>query len=250
MNRPGDNGQALLDILHDDLVKTRNMIHTTDTQFGRRAFVRALFALVEASIFSMKATAYYYATNMDIATFNEAELGFMRDRAYELKENGIVRETTAKIRLESNVKFTFKVSSRVFGLDFALDTMGEGYKAFQAAVDIRDRITHPKFVEQMHITDDELVLLNEASAWIWEHTIALMRLSNDAIRDWLINRTKEAVLSRKSIEMIQQESSLTQEQAEKVVHNTAISLLKHWWPQDADFDRLIGEHGLKPYTES
>ena len=57
--------------------------------------------------------------------------------------------------------------AKALGRDFELNLQGNGWVRYKKALKIRDRITHPKKIQNLAITDSEFdIVLN---AWEWFH---------------------------------------------------------------------------------
>jgi hypothetical protein len=120
-----------------------------DSQFLRRATVRAIFALIEASTEIIKSeirSTLRLKGGED--HLSEKELGILgglsitpgpRDQKF--------------LSLEDNLK----LAAKTWGLaEFQLDAGGENYRDFLQAKDARNRLTHPRTYYDIKVTDEDM----------------------------------------------------------------------------------------------
>lgn len=131
-----------------------------DSPFRRRAYVRATFASVEGFVFALKRIAL---TKPHL--FEPGELTLLLEKEHVLTNMGDVRPRPRFLRVDDNLRFAFKAFMRFHGSDDALDT-GQGWAAFQKAITIRNRVTHPKRIEDLSISDDDVRTIRQAAHWL------------------------------------------------------------------------------------
>jgi hypothetical protein len=157
---------AKVDIFHilDNLKQGSSM-----DQFWRRTLVRTFFAQVDAEISAMKQMAIIVAEtpNTDPAetvVFTRAEIELLNEREYRI-QNGVAEETKAKISLRTNLQFAFEMFRKASRSAFSLQTNGHQWECFLKAIKIRDRLTHPKTVQDLIVTDAEMSVITKAFTW-------------------------------------------------------------------------------------
>ena len=126
-----------------------------DHTFPRSA-VSALFAGIEGSLFVLKQVFH------DIPEFrnrlSEEEFFLLRDKTPVLSDKGEVVLKDAFLRVDANVRFLEGISNRLLGT--ALDIVHSKHWAkFHQAIRVRNRIMHPKRMEDMGVSDEELKLM-------------------------------------------------------------------------------------------
>ena len=147
-----------------------------ESQFWRRSLVRAFYAMVEGNIFGLKQIALSLQHRCE-NPLTEAERAMIGETSYDLKDNGVARSTKAKIKLESNFKFAFKIYIQVTKIPLELDFGSRGWNAFTSSIHVRDRLMHPKTYENVIINGEELIKIAEASAWFNQIMQNLLNLS-------------------------------------------------------------------------
>lgn len=140
-------------------------------EIERRVLVRSIFAFIEAVVFGIKMFALDDPSSRK--SLSRAEVMIAEEEEYQLDDAGNVVTRPARLRFLSNIRFAFKVFAKVSDADFNLDVRGVGWQSLQRALKIRDRLMHPKKIEDLNVSDDEV---REAlQAWIWfENQVTLI----------------------------------------------------------------------------
>jgi hypothetical protein len=94
-----------------------------------------------------------------------AEYAMLADQSYDLKANGETSIQPKFLRLPDNLRFTIKVVSRLFEMQLELGVGTTAWGNFKKAIEIRNRITHPKNASDIDISDDEIKTCKEVSGW-------------------------------------------------------------------------------------
>jgi hypothetical protein len=132
-----------------------------DYEFHARQLVRATFAYIEATTFSVKASSA--ARCMDAGIYlTPEERYFSTDTEFELNERGEIVETVAKISLSRNVRFALAMLRKAHGVSAPFDASGEWWSCFKEAIRVRDRLTHPKMPGDLEVTGNDILNLLKA----------------------------------------------------------------------------------------
>jgi hypothetical protein len=95
---------------------------------------------------------------------HEHELPFLKERNYQLRENGQLAEQPLRLSLARNIKFTLMIVKRL--LPFAeTDLAGSGWRCLLAAMKVRDRIMHPKAQSDLEVSIQEVNDTAEGCYW-------------------------------------------------------------------------------------
>jgi hypothetical protein len=133
---------------------------------ARRLLVRSVFSYIEGMSHALKMQsqdqAHYRLTAGEVLLVQEV--------AYDLDDNGTIRERPAKLRTLANLLFSIRLSTRSYGIEnrFTPDLSGDGWRDVRAASRIRDRITHPRTLEDLTITNEEIGHAVGAVVWLLE----------------------------------------------------------------------------------
>ena len=156
-------------ILQNDLRPFRRSKGRRMQQSRRRAFVRALFTLIEAD--SSWRGRYVVAAWSGILSDNERRL-LMGRRLSKSAQGQMI-----------DVPYHRSPADRMFdAFDLFADTCGcatpvhrnsRGWHALQIALQVRNRVTHPGNAGELKITDRELAAIFVADQWFHEMAIEL-----------------------------------------------------------------------------
>lgn len=131
---------------------------------NRRFYVKAVFSLVEAVVEQHKRLL------LDLAERNMVVLGsgvreVLSERVYVVNGNGSVREREQYLQLERKLRAVYRAAGKAFGQPFATTFGDQGWQSFREALDVRDRLTHPKTFEDCDVDEVALETVDQGHAW-------------------------------------------------------------------------------------
>jgi hypothetical protein len=135
-----------------------------------RQLIRAIFAFFEAVTFSVKMRAIEEL----IKSGHEvlwAERYLAADIEFTLTDKGEVTERPARIRLVDNIRFAFSLQERFLGITDRFDPSCKWWGCLKTAIKIRDRITHPKFPEDIDVSPEETIVALDAYNGFKKHLV-------------------------------------------------------------------------------
>jgi hypothetical protein len=132
-----------------------------DYEFHARQLIRAIFAYIEATTFSVKASSAWRCMeeNIDISP---QERYFATDTEYELDDRGEVVEAIAKISLARNIRFALALNRKAHKVSEPFDPSVEWWSCLKEAIKIRDRLIHPKWPGDLDVSGKEIVKVLKA----------------------------------------------------------------------------------------
>ena len=130
----------------------------------RRLLVRSVFSFVEAVAFIVKTLAL--VADEEAQRLSPAEVALAKEEDYELAESGSVQVRPARLRFKANFRFAFALIAKAEELDYELDVSGAAWQALQRALLVRDRLSHPKRMADLDVTEDEARDAIEAFEWV------------------------------------------------------------------------------------
>lgn len=159
----------ILKVLGQDFLDVANKLFQDANNFWLRIYVRAFFALVEGTTYSLKQIAI--KANDLQPCFTDAELSLLKEITYELNENGETRLRSRYLETLSNIRFTFKAIKKVFKMELEINFIDNGWQNFRDSLKIRHQITHPKNAYDLLVSelDDgqgrKVDIIANASRW-------------------------------------------------------------------------------------
>jgi hypothetical protein len=139
-------GERLIDmlaVLDDDILAVKDKLEKKpSSQFWRRNFIRVFFSVVEGYIFTMKQFALDAYDRGDVQ-FSLEELALLHELEFYL-DKGKAKGRQKFLKLADNFRFAFSMLAKAVGSSFKLDVGNNRWESFRNAMQIRNRITHPK----------------------------------------------------------------------------------------------------------
>lgn len=137
--------------------------------FAHRTVVRTLFSLIEGLAFQLRQVTVA-SLEPHSGSLTTAELTLLREERYFLNNKGEPETGENFQRFLPNLLFTIRSYGKNHGATFQADTSARGWQAMQHAVNIRNRITHPKSIADLTLSEQDQRHLIDASAW-WKKTL-------------------------------------------------------------------------------
>lgn len=150
----------------DELIDPVNKDH----QGARRAFIRGMFALFEAMTYRMKANALAFGS----AKLEPSEVLLLEEREFSLEDNGNLKQRSPKLRTLPNLRFTFAMLVKASEIDWAPSYDGPGWAAVKESILTRDRLTHPRTLADVTVSDGQMVSASKALMWFTATQVKLL----------------------------------------------------------------------------
>jgi hypothetical protein len=158
INILGDDVQIAFDEYEKDQANERK----------RRAVYHFMFAFVEGTIFMCK-RVILEVHKAGYGKFSRAQFAMLNEESYDLDRKGNAIPQKKFLKLEQNIKFSFKAYASLWSADFVLDIgTNPRWDALLQAIAIRNRITHPRNAEDTKLSDKDMVDVSDALAWFAE----------------------------------------------------------------------------------
>lgn len=176
----GPIGQAVerLGILAYGLTKDRMWASEqldVDNEAGsaRRVYVRTQLTFVEGMTHAFKDVLLAMAEceKIDLA---DAEKQMLREVQYQLDGKYRARVVRRPVRTKDYVRFALVLMGRSVKPSFKPDFGGKGWQAFDKAISIRNRVTHPKSRDDHWVSEEDLDTVDEAIEWFEDETSKFM----------------------------------------------------------------------------
>jgi len=179
----------LINILAADADASDAEMKRTDSGLARRNYIRAIFAWIEAISYLMRRHVYNELHKQPLTPDSLPKLLAASETCYHVDGKGDVVETSLKTRTSNNLLFSLKAFAEIVGLPLTIDKGGRNWQAYSEALRIRDRITHPKRLEDIELTDREIEVVREAKGMV----IAYLQIFSSPSLISYIQKTSEKV---------------------------------------------------------
>jgi hypothetical protein len=172
--------QGMTHLLIDDVTLLKPKVGelnpdvTKEEEANRRFYIRAVFALVEAFV------EQHRRLLLELCESNRIELKEKtRKRLQEIKEvfreDGTVEEQGQYLQIFDKIKEVYKAAGIGFEQPLKVTFGDQGWTTFRSAMEVRNRVTHPKNVHDCWIFEDALKTVNDANEWF-------KKLQNEFVR--------------------------------------------------------------------
>ncbi|HEY1188030.1 MAG TPA: hypothetical protein VGE74_10255 [Gemmata sp.] len=161
-------------VLASDVQAAAKLSEMRDTQFSRRAYIRAAFALVEGNINLMAEVILDASSRMEVGLAPK-EIEILRQERHTSDEAGLPVVRVKFVPIRDRIAPVFEMFSRLFGKCFKLDKCAAGWVDFTTAIELRNRISHPKNAASFTIDDSELDAVERARQWFADSVEVLLK---------------------------------------------------------------------------
>jgi len=172
--------------LIEDVIAARERLANDDIASNRRDVIRATFAAIEGVAWLCRSRVLDTALSM--REIDPLTTLAMRERSYLVTASGDVREQSRFIALPAMMKLVVKQARRL-SPELEISFSDPGWDSLHRAIEIRNRVTHPKSLADLTISHSDLQTIADGFHWILSQvekilvaTIAAFRLFNVDVR--------------------------------------------------------------------
>jgi hypothetical protein len=168
-------GMLLADVSRADAAHKAN-----PDQGAKRDLVRATFAAIEGAVWSFRE----HIRSLAIATedLSDAERTVLSEIAYSVDKTGRLSPQTKFLTLPSAIRLCARIGERIAPMA-RIDFSSAGWQNFTTAIAIRNRITHPKSLDDLTLSDGDLRSCADALHWFLEASTSLLQAVISAARE-------------------------------------------------------------------
>lgn len=211
-----------INLLLSDVTAAHNDLQKEDTQYRRRTYVRTVFAAIEGYVHFLKQSTLSTLDD-DREHFSSVEIALLEELRYEVNQNGEVKVQAATIPTINNLRFALSAFTRT-SPGFDLQLRDDNWDILrEAARTVRNRLVHPKKLDDLNVSDYDLELVDKAFSWVddivrrafvhsWSSVTDTLKSSIDTIQE-----IQGDLLSMKQQDM----SSTTERQIEELQEQVA-----------------------------
>jgi hypothetical protein len=163
-------------ILVHDVIASQKRFRRRDTPNHRRELIRAVFAAIEGLHWQLK---------RDVLSHNRTKLSpheyaAMVEQTYSVDDRGNVNVTPRFLPLVTAVRLVVSIVKRSRPT-YQLDFNHVGWANLKAAVEVRNRLVHPKTLEDLNVSDAEIDKAMSAFSWILALVIEVLQETHAAL---------------------------------------------------------------------
>jgi hypothetical protein len=154
---------AMYLIAYSDIKTCIESVNEDCTDFWKRSLFRSFFSFVEFTAFRLR---YLLLAGLKDHTLklSPEEILILQERSADLTDKGVLKLKNRFFSFEAYLRFTLQTYAKHFNVG-TVDFGVEGWKAMKKSVVVRNLLTHPKTMEHLFVSEDELAALNRAMDW-------------------------------------------------------------------------------------
>jgi hypothetical protein len=158
-----NNPKDVVNELSADITRCVKYIKRYGHQFWRRTYVRTVFSALEAINDTIRDKARHAACR-DSKRFNLTRLFYLNKTHHVIADDGRFQIKDRRVSFVRYTAFVLRALAEESGesADFFAQ---HGWAQFKHAVKIRNRLTHPKAVEDLRLTDRDLNIVHAGVVW-------------------------------------------------------------------------------------
>lgn len=160
--------ETFIGILAHDIILSSRRLKADNNQAARRDFVRTVFVAIEGWLWEYRQQVH--RTIGDTRDFSPTEAAAFAETTYTISDTGKLREQMRQFPLGPIFRFATRVVEEEYGKQI-VDFSSKNWHNFNRAVAIRNRITHPKKISDLTLSDDDIAIVRASYEWLFE-TIA------------------------------------------------------------------------------
>ena len=193
--------QEVVDLLLEDYKRLKEIFDSDpEDQAVRRSLVRSALALTEALTDFLKQVSYNFATGVLLPLqqhigalkkhcpirliaqeITHTELALLRDEVSRISEHGELVSSVVYPDYKKNVKFVVKELIKIFGLQIPDQFFqSKGWQALLDSTDLRNKLMHPKKLEELEVSDEQLLRVATGTQWMLDTYAELLSDVGDA----------------------------------------------------------------------
>jgi len=180
-------------ILLEDVIDEYRLVSKDSSDVRRRSFIRVVFSSIEAYLYQCRQVLLREAKEL-----SPAVVGLLKETRYKFSTKGAKELEDYMPFLDSYV-FTFQTMIQLHQPDYRIDNNSADWNNFVALRKKRDRLTHPKTLEDIYITQSDIDLARKVFNWHHRnmekatYAISMYRYPNDAMVQWAMNPSNSTV---------------------------------------------------------
>lgn len=126
----------------------------------RRLYIRMLVSTIEGALSTFRQEALNQSHK-----FSQGELALLQEASFEVTDAGKVVTKQAHTPFFASFRFSFRMLAKAWDSKLQPDYSGDGWQALQHTVRLRNRLTHPKCVEDLSVLEADMKSADTAEIW-------------------------------------------------------------------------------------
>lgn len=167
-----------------DVLAANKRLADSDTPSHRRDVVRTAFSAIEGLHWQLKRDVITHLSDVRLPTdfISIHERAALLEETYSVNERGLVRTAPRFLPVDHALRLLINVVIRYRPVyEPSLEDIG--WANLKAALVVRNRLTHPKSLGDLEVTDDDLRKTLSGFYWLLALVIEVLRIHTDMLTD-------------------------------------------------------------------
>ncbi|TAD83881.1 MAG: hypothetical protein EAY70_01665 [Sphingomonadales bacterium] len=145
-----------------------------DNQATRRDMIRTACAAIEGMVWIFR--EHVIDTADSTYGLEGDEKLILQERQLSVSEQGKITEQPRYLPLTTTIRFIARIANRLNDIDH-FDFGASEWEGFRKAIEIRNRITHPKSADDLHVSKTDVEQVMNALSWFLEKLTEILAQS-------------------------------------------------------------------------
>jgi hypothetical protein len=153
-------------LVNNDLAEAAELFRFATYDFSVRTFVRTMAAEFETRLFLLQDFMLKIHEETSNIKFTPEELAILKSETYALRRNGELYSAVKFYPFKEHLLFTLKLFARRFNPKAEPNTDNDEWHSVQEFIEIRNRLMHPKSMNDLVISESEIESIHKAQSWL------------------------------------------------------------------------------------
>lgn len=163
-------------VLAEDVLQARQRMENDPTESHRREFVRATCSAIEAQSWQLK--MYVTENVLTKKTTSVHDISALKEESYAINDKGEIYVQPRGYSIKVGLRLVYSILKR-HGVPVHIDFGSADWKNIDAAVKIRNRVMHPKCMEDISVSKSEAECCY--NAFLFVHNMLLTTILGSAL---------------------------------------------------------------------
>ena len=155
--------KEFLKLILDDVRVSLERLRTEDTQTHRREYIKSVFSAIEGM-------NWFVRQSLLTRTFKEKlepyEIQALMDETYSVDANGKIKVQAKTLPFLASLKMPVKLLSKYASGSDPIKFEGPGWEALQLGQKVRNRLMHPKTINDLEVSGAEIDRVTDGFMWM------------------------------------------------------------------------------------
>ena len=173
---------TFLHLLFADVARVVARTDNANSHADRRDLVRTSFAAIEGLVWVLKQR--FSKTAQETYGLDAPEIAVLADKSFRLGTDGKIHSQQNHLPTLATIRLISRIAERISGqasIDFSL----AGWEQLRLAIQVRNRITHPKKPDDLQISASDLATVLDSTFWLLDQAANLLEAEKNIHQTFL-----------------------------------------------------------------